>query len=460
MPPKRKAPAATAKDHLDVLRKSLQQSTPWTSGVLDVRGDDLSLFYKYGEGEREARLLNLEDATDEHLEELAAACQPATFGRGQEDVLDENYRKAGKLDCANFASSLDIASLQVIDAISPDLLDGRDDADKKIIRPELYKLNVYGPGSFFKSHKDTPRSKDMIGSLVIVLPTTHEGGELSLSHGSESSTFDSALDLADKKTSIAYVAFFSDVMHAVEKVTSGYRVTLTYNLFLIDRPDSRLVPARQPSAAETACEAALRGLVADPTFLPAGGILGFGLTHQYPIPRGPRDPQTLKHVLKILKGADARMHGVALRVGLETSLYLVYDTGRWEGNGHYVGTSEVVNLEGILDEGGESVQALEEAGEPLRTATESESGASTKKKAAAKGRSKKAKRDSSGDEEEESEDEGDKERTAVHWVTKVKKMNRAVSAYVAMGNEADLAHHYGDAALFVRFPAAADRGAL
>ncbi|KAJ7069205.1 hypothetical protein C8F01DRAFT_1077833 [Mycena amicta] len=131
----------TAKDHLDVLRKSLKKSTPYTSGVLQVRSEDLVLFHTSGDGEREA-----------------------------------NYRKAGNLDCTEFAASLDIGTLQILDAISPDLLDGQKDSENKMIRAELYKLNVYGPGSFFKEHKDTPRGEDMVGSLVIVFPTVHQGG--------------------------------------------------------------------------------------------------------------------------------------------------------------------------------------------------------------------------------------------------------------------------------------------
>jgi hypothetical protein len=41
------------------------------------------------------------------LEPLVASCQPATFGRNNEDILDESYRKAGKLDRSQFSLSLD-----------------------------------------------------------------------------------------------------------------------------------------------------------------------------------------------------------------------------------------------------------------------------------------------------------------------------------------------------------------
>ncbi|CAD6572987.1 MAG: hypothetical protein ASARMPREDX12_005620 [Alectoria sarmentosa] len=36
------------------------------------------------------------------LQELGEACQPAAFGLGGKEVLDQSYRKAGKLDRSNF----------------------------------------------------------------------------------------------------------------------------------------------------------------------------------------------------------------------------------------------------------------------------------------------------------------------------------------------------------------------
>src|SRR5205807_5902366 len=90
-----------------------------------------------------------------------------------------------------------------------------------------------GKDSFFKSHKDTPRSVDMIGSLVVVFPTAHKGGTLILRHDGQEYTFDSGLELSRvEKPSIAYVAFYSDVEYEVTLVESGYRVSLTYNLYV------------------------------------------------------------------------------------------------------------------------------------------------------------------------------------------------------------------------------------
>lgn len=90
------------------------------------------------------RFIEFGDASEAQLLELTAACQPATFGVDQKDVLDETYRKAVKMDNDKFAASLDIAASGILKAISPDLLDGQKAGDEKALRAELYKLNVYG----------------------------------------------------------------------------------------------------------------------------------------------------------------------------------------------------------------------------------------------------------------------------------------------------------------------------
>ena len=82
-----------------------------------------------------------------------------------------------------------------------------------------------GKDSFFKSHKDTPRSIDMIGSLVVIFPTPHKGGALVLRHDGQEYTFDSHFELSRvQKRCIAYVAFYSDVEHEVTVVESDVQL--------------------------------------------------------------------------------------------------------------------------------------------------------------------------------------------------------------------------------------------
>lgn len=66
----------------------------------------------------------------------------------QQDVLDESYRKAGKLDNTNFAVKFDIGRSGLIEVIRSNFL--AEYNERRSVRAELYKLNVYGMSG--KSH--------------------------------------------------------------------------------------------------------------------------------------------------------------------------------------------------------------------------------------------------------------------------------------------------------------------
>lgn len=88
------------------------------------------------------RFVDFASATPEELDLLLAACQPATFGRGNEDVYDESYRKAFKMDASDFNVQLDLMGTGLVRTIEDQLL--HRETENKCIRAELYKLNVYG----------------------------------------------------------------------------------------------------------------------------------------------------------------------------------------------------------------------------------------------------------------------------------------------------------------------------
>ena len=161
-------------------------------------------------------------------------------------------------------------------------------------------------GSFFKPHKDTPRGIDILGSLVIIYPTAHEGGELVLRHKDHEWKLDANSLIASKSSpSLAYVAFYCDIEHEVLTVTSRRRVTVTYNLYLVD-------PASRPGAlAVTSNFRSVSNLQAthyappkSPEFLPDDGTLGFGLAHLYPVTFKTR----LQEMTNYLKGEDAHVY--------------------------------------------------------------------------------------------------------------------------------------------------------
>lgn len=82
---------------------------------------------------------------------------------------------------------------------------------------------------------DTPRSKDQIGSLVVSLPSAHKGVQLIITNAGSASknvVFDWSTTDDTSPAEIKWAAFYSECEQEVKDVTSGHRVTLTYNLFL------------------------------------------------------------------------------------------------------------------------------------------------------------------------------------------------------------------------------------
>ncbi|KAF9528390.1 hypothetical protein CPB83DRAFT_894426 [Crepidotus variabilis] len=264
---------------------------PFNTGVIPLREGAASHFYS-------SNASTTQYPTNAQLEKLANTCQPATFGINQQDVLDDKYRKAGKLDATDFATQFTPAYLGIVNPIYEHLLKGRVTASTMPIIVELYKLNVYGPGAFFKAHVDTLRSDKMFSSLVVVLPTVHEGGSLTFRrNGNE----------------------WTDVEHEVAPVTSGYRVTLTYNLYFQKNA--------QPTAAITGVTPdpgltqSLELVFEDPTFLPNGGLLGLGLSHKYPFDH---KSTILTDILQWWKDPDAGLKQLCERLSLKVAVKAVY----------------------------------------------------------------------------------------------------------------------------------------
>jgi len=114
--------------------------------------------------------------------------------------------------------------------------------EPKQVRGELSKLVVHEEGAFCLPHQDSKKADGMFGTLVVSLPSKHEGGDVVASHKGKSRTFSSS---PGSDFGFSYAAWYSDITHEVKPVTSGYRIVLTYNL--IHRPSAMLVDRKSPS---------------------------------------------------------------------------------------------------------------------------------------------------------------------------------------------------------------------
>ncbi|KAJ3527958.1 hypothetical protein NMY22_g9590 [Coprinellus aureogranulatus] len=175
----------------------------------------------------------------------------------------------------------------------------------------------------------------MFGSLVVIFPTEHVGGDLTLRFKGTAWTFESSKMLSNKEQStepgprLAWVAFYSDIEHEVSLVESGYRVSLTYNLYYSKDKPSPPLPSIVPSPPEEAMlKGALMDLLSSPLVLPEGGALGFGLTYQYPIVKDIENRHQSTSISSIsdrLKGTDALVKRVCTELGLKCHVKALYD---------------------------------------------------------------------------------------------------------------------------------------
>ncbi|EXJ91766.1 hypothetical protein A1O3_00316 [Capronia epimyces CBS 606.96] len=160
------------------------------------------------------------------------------FGKGAETVVDTSVRKSWQLDPTQF-SLRNPKWKAMMDQILQKVDTGLHlHCGAESVSAELYKLLLYEEGAFFKPHKDSEKSPGMFGTLVVCLPSSHQGGELVLSHNHEK------VELKTAPTSdfdMSYAAWYSDVLHEVKPVTQGYRLVLVYNL-VKRNPTTMLMP--------------------------------------------------------------------------------------------------------------------------------------------------------------------------------------------------------------------------
>ncbi|CAH0390456.1 unnamed protein product [Bemisia tabaci] len=181
-------------------------------------------------------VIGLPLSTDE-AKKIISEASPSPFGRGEETIVDNSVRKCWELNPTQFSlenPAWDQALKVILDSVSKGL--GISKGAEKI-SAELYKLLLYESGAFFKAHTDSEKGLGMFATLVVCLPSSHEGGRLVLTHDNEKYEFETALS---SKFSTSYAAWYADIRHEVLPVTSGYRLMLVYNLM---RPSDFVVPS-------------------------------------------------------------------------------------------------------------------------------------------------------------------------------------------------------------------------
>jgi hypothetical protein len=254
-------------------------------------------------------------------ERLVAIAEAAPHGRGEQTVVDREVRRTWQVDSAKVRVG-GRRWEQTLAGLVADVALGLGVSEPVVA--DFYKLLIYDTGSFFVDHRDTEKVAGMFATMVLVLPSTHRGGELVIKHLGREVVLDPR---PEEPSEIGFAAFYADCVHEVRPVKAGYRLALVYNLRLVGKkpplnaPDYR---AQHGRVVELLRSWASAEDEPDKLILP--------LEHAY-------TPAELS--FDALKGADAGVASVLVRAAAEAecdlnlALVSIEESGSAEHTGYY-----------------------------------------------------------------------------------------------------------------------------
>jgi formylglycine-generating enzyme required for sulfatase activity len=162
--------------------------------------------------------VGLDDVSADLLRHIYDAAAPATFGDmdAMQTRVDPLVRSGREVDSSSF--SVPPALCRWVEQMwAEHFLPAS-------VRAEAYKINLYGPGDRFATHRDTPE-KDLVGTFLLALSGWGPpclGGGLVVHDTGGKYRWDG---------SRGWAAFMPYLPHEVEPVDSGARVTIAFKVF-------------------------------------------------------------------------------------------------------------------------------------------------------------------------------------------------------------------------------------
>jgi hypothetical protein len=186
--------------------------------------------------------------TTQQARKLKSRCEQAPYGKGEETLVDTSVRKVWRLKPEHFSlTNPDWEKFlrQTVRKVQEEL-----GLERQRLESHLYELLLYEPGSFFLPHRDGEKLDRMVATLVVVLPSSFEGGELVVRHEGQERTIDFRDE--DNPFQIHFAAFYADCEHEVRPLRKGYRLCLVYNLTLTKSKKTISAPRTSEAVEEIA----------------------------------------------------------------------------------------------------------------------------------------------------------------------------------------------------------------
>jgi 2-oxoglutarate-Fe(II)-dependent oxygenase superfamily protein len=184
---------------------------------------------------------------------LCAVARPARHGFKDETRLDQRVRDTWVIA----KSSISIDQSRWMNTLAPQperICRGLGLPQGCRLKAQLHNMLVYAPGQFFAPHQDSEKTDDMIGTLVVSLPSRFTGGTVSIEHHG------AKMRVGGSDKNLTFIAFYADCHHEVHPIREGYRIVLAYNLVL----EHNATAARAPTAAISGLTDTIREFFATP----------------------------------------------------------------------------------------------------------------------------------------------------------------------------------------------------
>jgi hypothetical protein len=178
---------------------------------------------------------------------LKKRARQAPYGKGTQTLVDSGVRRVWEID----ADQVSLVNPEWPNVVERAVLTVQSELglEKQKLDAHLYKLLLYEPGSFFLSHRDGEKLDRMVATLVIALPSAHEGGELVVRHDGREVTVNFG---PESRFQTQFAAFYADCEHEIRPVTSGFRLALVYNLALAKSKPAITAPTSSEHIAAVA----------------------------------------------------------------------------------------------------------------------------------------------------------------------------------------------------------------
>ncbi|THC89240.1 hypothetical protein EYZ11_011308 [Aspergillus tanneri] len=166
----------------------------------------------------------------EDAQSMIQSCHMSPYGKGTETLVDESVRKCWQLASNEFSLRNPLWRAQMGVLVSQAVAGLGLKADSPEVKAELYKLLIYEEGAFFLPHQDSEKADGMFGTLVVCLPSKHEGGSVIASHRDNHLKFHTAPNSEFGFSWAAWIALVYNLIHRPSAALLGFHGSKTERL--------------------------------------------------------------------------------------------------------------------------------------------------------------------------------------------------------------------------------------